>query len=250
MANPDLRTARRNGHYIEGSMSESRSKVAKYQAEATEQNALEKVEIAVATASNLNSITECASKLCEEIPIIQGWEVFRRFRGRLRFSHKVHQTFRDTLILRDGIDRDALDELNKILSGWHDNLQNLSGDYAENEDIPMASELGLLIELYYRTSTYPLRELGNVKDFLNGLAVRLGELQLLPGRGRKAAGVPHVLFFCVGHPRGPVCAANQPSYTGCPELKAIFNRLHAKRLDKSPQSSDGRKMESRESHTI
>ncbi len=71
------------------------------------------------------------------------------------------------------------------------------------------------------------------------MASELGELECLPENpnsdGSKsthqAAGLPSVLFFCVGHGIGPMCAASQQCYYGCPELAPIFRRLRDGRFD-------------------
>jgi hypothetical protein len=60
------------------------------------------------------------------------------------------------------------------------------------------------------------------------------KLEPLPNLPDRAAGLPRMVFFCIGHPEGPICAATQPSYGGCPALHTFFQGLRNRRFATDP----------------
>lgn len=79
---------------------------------------------------------------------------------------------------------------------------------------------------------------GELKTFLQDLADKLGELDSQPTEGTlsqtdKTAGLPRVLFFCVSHEQGLLCAASQPSYVLFSPLARIFRKIRKLRFRRS-----------------
>lgn len=125
-------------------------------------------KIAVRAATNLKLITQFALKIYKQNESkynISRWPVFHRLLRRLSFTHKVHQIF----VWNFTQDTNRI-KLKKILAEWHQELKGLkklSNHNADEQRIPRASELELLIELCYKTFGSQVKSIGQGDPFVH-----------------------------------------------------------------------------------
>lgn len=74
-----------------------------------------------------------------------------------------------------------------------------------------------------------------MKLFLEDFAGKLHHLEsqapkLMSNTRDRAAGLPRMLFFCISHKQGLVCAASQPSYITKSPLEQVFECIRFRRF--------------------